>query len=420
MYSFIEVQLISLVITVLLLFCNRFGKKVYTDSDSLMDIMLWVNLIKVICYICTLTLEGHAEFELLDSVLTCGKCSLGYPMLVLFTMYIKNTLNDSKHFPVVLEWISYGVGMAGMLINIASIFTPLTFSCEGAVYRRGPLFQLNQILAFILLILIVLIILNCRKKLGNNNAVSLLLYSVIPMISSIAQIFLPPEPDLSNIGITLGLLTVFIIWHVERERIIAEKEKELTDIRVSIMLSQIRPHFLYNTLAVIQGMCHEKAPDAEATTIEFAEYLRGNMDAIGEAKMIPFSQEMRHTELYLSLEQKRFGDALMIRNDILEKDFMIPVLTLQPIVENAVKHGVMRREGGGTVSIYTSRIDKAVEIVVQDDGVGFDVNKIQDDEVSHIGIANVKERLEKMCGGSLSIKSVPRSGTIVTIIIPDK
>ena len=258
----------------------------------------------------------------------------------------------------------------------------------------------------------------CRKHMKRQDLIALLSYMIIPLITVIAQIFLPAEPDLSDIGITLGLLIIFMFSHVSRGKLIAQQEKELTDMHISLLISQIRPHFLYNTLAVIQGMCHGKAPEAERTAIEFAEYLRGNMDAIGENRMISFAKELWHTQLYLSLEQKRFGEMLKADYDIEDSDFRIPALTLQPIVENAVKHGVMKRESGGTVTVITAQEPFFHVITVRDDGVGFDPAMEQTDGRSHIGIANVRERLKVMCGGTLEIRSIKGQGTEAVIRIP--
>ena len=263
-YAYIEVQLISTVITLLLLICNRFSRKQFAEIDRTMEIMLWINFAKTMCYIATLLLEGKAGLAWLDSILTCGKTSLGFPMIFFYAFYIRYSMKDSKKFPRLLGIANMAVCASGIAMNVASIFTPLVFSCAGGIYRRGPLFLCNQLLAFIVLILNVSIIIKCRKNMEQRDMISLLLYAVAPIISSVAQIFLPPEPDLSDIGITIGLLVVFIISHIERESILAEKERELTELRVSLLMSQIKPHFLYNTLAVIQGMCHDKAPDAEA------------------------------------------------------------------------------------------------------------------------------------------------------------
>lgn len=184
------------------------------------------------------------------------------------------------------------------------------------------------------------------------------------------------------------------------------------------MLSQIQPHFLYNALAVIQDMCHGKAPEAEQATVEFSEFLRGNLDSLRADSPIPFTQELRHTKCYLSLEKKRFGENLKVEYDIGIDDFCIPALSLQPIVENAVRYGVMKRVNGGTVKIMTRETEAAYILQVIDDGIGFDPMQPKEDGRTHIGISNVKERIRILCGGSLNIESAPGKGTAATIMLP--
>jgi LytS/YehU family sensor histidine kinase len=166
------------------------------------------------------------------------------------------------------------------------------------------------------------------------------------------------------------------------------------------------------------GLFNDNAPDTEETIIKFSEYIRGNLDAIGQMKLVTFSKELEHTRLYLSLEKKRFGDMLNVVYDIQETDFMLPVLTLQPIVENAVKHGIMKKINGGTVMIRTEKVDEDYRIIVKDDGVGFDITSQKNDSRKHIGISNVETRLLAISHGTLSIVSYPGKGTSVTIILP--
>jgi two-component system LytT family sensor kinase len=417
-YASIEMQLISVTITLLLISCKRFDREHYLATDRLMNMMLWVNLCKDLCYIASIILEGHPSLEVLDSVVTCGKCSLGFPIIMIFTHYIRHSMDGRGRFPDVAETVEYMICAFAMMLNAASIFRPVVFSCAGGVYRRGPAFAANQLLGFLMLMLSMFIIGQCRKNIPAKDIKAMLLYLVIPLVSSIVQIFLPPEPDISNIGITLGMLAVFVISHIDRGIMLSAKEKELTELQVSTMISQIKPHFMYNTLAVIQGMCHDNAPDTEETIIKFSEYIRGNLDAIGQMKLVTFSKELEHTRLYLSLEKKRFGDMLNVVYDIQETDFMLPVLTLQPIVENAVKHGIMKKINGGTVMIRTEKVDEDYRIIVKDDGVGFDITSQKNDSRKHIGISNVETRLLAISHGTLSIVSYPGKGTSVTIILP--
>ena len=204
--------------------------------------------------------------------------------------------------------------------------------------------------------------------------------------------------------------------------------------QISIILSQIQPHFLYNSLVVIQQLCKTDPKMAGETVVEFSNYLRGNLDSLVLRRPITFERELSHVESYLSIEKKRFNERLHIEYDIKASDFMLPALTLQVIVENAVRNGITKKDEGGTVRIETRKLSSknSVVITVIDDGAGFDPQN----EDNHVGwetpdylsaadnqvqagvIENVRNRLAAMCGGSLEINSKPGVGTTVVITIP--
>lgn len=195
-------------------------------------------------------------------------------------------------------------------------------------------------------------------------------------------------------------------------------KNEVVQSRISVMLSQIQPHFLYNSLATIKSLCIKDPVTAKNAVGSFAQYLRANMDSLSRNKLIPLEQELRHVENYLYIEKLRFRDKINIVNNFQTKYFGIPALTIQPIVENAVKHGIMKRELGGTITISTDETSTHFVLKVSDDGVGFDANSVPSAERSHIGIENVRKRLEFMCKGTMSIESIIGEGTSVTINIP--
>jgi len=197
-----------------------------------------------------------------------------------------------------------------------------------------------------------------------------------------------------------------------------QTERKLAESRISIMLSQIQPHFLYNALAVISRLCDKDPAKAKKATISFSDYLRGNMSLLESAEPIPFQNELNHTISFLNLESAMYGEALKVIYDIKPIYFKLPALTVQPIAENAIKHGIGKKEGGGTVTISTKETEDNYLVIITDDGVGFDFEKTDDNGEPHIGINNVRLRLSAQCGGSLEIGSKPGAGTIATIIIP--
>jgi len=197
-----------------------------------------------------------------------------------------------------------------------------------------------------------------------------------------------------------------------------QAEHKLAESRISMMLSQIQPHFLYNALAVISRLCDKNPAEAKKATISFSNYLRANMNLLECTEPIPFVNELNHTIGFMNLEQTMYGEALKVIYDIQVENFKIPALTMQPLAENAVKHGIGKKEGGGTVTISTKETDSYYFVIISDDGVGFVAGKIADDEEPHIGMDNVRQRLSAQCGGQLEITSKPGIGTTVTIMIP--
>ena len=208
---------------------------------------------------------------------------------------------------------------------------------------------------------------------------------------------------------------------LEAQRIEAEKhamEMKLQESQISIMLSQIQPHFLYNTLNSIYQLCETNPMRARSMVNYFAEYLRNNLSALDEKGLVSFETELSHVKTYLEIEKIRFEDTLEIEFDIKCDKFSLPVLTVQPIVENAVKHGTSKKRGGGRVVISTYEDEENYVINVSDTGCGFDTSTPKNDGKSHVGIENVRQRLSNMCGGSLTIESEIGVGTSASIKIP--
>ena len=195
-------------------------------------------------------------------------------------------------------------------------------------------------------------------------------------------------------------------------------ERQLTESKVTIMLSQIHPHFLYNALTIIKDLCQTDPKKAETAIDDFAFYLRGNMDSLQTGHTIPFMKELEHTNHYLEIEKLRFGDRLQVEYNLETIYFRLPTLVLQPIVENAVQHGITKKRGGGTVSISTHETENSFQVIVKDDGAGYDTSCPSDQSKTHIGLENVRRRLQLQCNGTLEINSQVGGGTVVVITIP--
>ena len=201
-------------------------------------------------------------------------------------------------------------------------------------------------------------------------------------------------------------------------------QKELYEAKVGVMVSQIQPHFMYNALTSIAMLCSEDPDTAQEATVTFAKYLRGNMDSLKQTAPVPFEQELEHLKKYLYIEKLRFDEKLNIVYDIETTDFRLPQLSIQPLVENAVKHGVGMKKKGGTVTISTRETEEDYRVIISDDGVGFDMEEVrkkqetESDGKSHVGMENTRRRLQDMCDGRVEIESTPGEGTIATVILP--
>ena len=206
---------------------------------------------------------------------------------------------------------------------------------------------------------------------------------------------------------------------LQRSRLEAEKnsiEAELKESRISIMLSQIQPHFIYNTLGTIERMCLKDPEKAFDLVRNFSLYLRGNFSELDSVTPVRFAEEIKHVEYYVNIEKVRFPD-MNIAYDVETTDFVLPALSVQPLVENAIKHGLMRLETGGTVVIRSYETKTHFCVEVRDDGVGFDTSLPIEDK-KHVGLRNIRGRLKEMVNGELFIESKPGAGTRAVIRIP--
>lgn len=194
---------------------------------------------------------------------------------------------------------------------------------------------------------------------------------------------------------------------------------QLEQKEISLMMSQIKPHFLYNTLVTIQVLCTEEPETAAEAVSRFSQYLRRNMKFVQGEKLILFKQELSHIENYVYIERLRFGSRLEVKLDIGISDFMIPPLCIQPLVENAIKHGACKRlDGEGMVKIKTYRRKGDVYIVVTDNGPGFLTEKLEQKKDSY-GISNISFRLKELLDADITFKRTDGE-TEISVHIPGK
>ena len=348
-------------------------------------------------------------------------CSLiisitNYLFVLSMLVYMKANLGRS-----ITRAIANGVNSVYLLLIIAVIVLHLTNVAD--VYVTFPNMMLATAVCGIILPILLLI------ETRTNPQALYVLISWIPIALSIIIDTIDHYHPFANIdffiiglGFTMIYQIIRLVFDLKRqykETIRYQKmQKELYEAKVSVMVSQIQPHFMYNALSSIAMLCKINPDTAYNATITFSDYLRCNMDSLKQQTPVPFEKELEHLKKYLYIEQLRFGKKLNIVYDIKTTDFVLPQLSIQPLVENAVKHGVGMKKKGGTVTIATNETDEYYEVIISDDGVGFDTEQKKDDGRSHVGMENTRKRLKDMCGADVIITSVVGEGTVATVMLP--
>ena len=317
--------------------------------------------------------------------------------------------------------VSLGLWLVYVVLLVSNFFTGAIYNVDQYnIYTRGPLFPVLVAPTILIMAVNLLAVFVKRRSLTKKQRYAFIIYSVFPMIAMVIQsrVFGIHLIALSSVIAAVFMLTFIFSDQTERYYI---KEAENSRLKLDILLAQIQPHFLYNSLITIRHICGNDAAKAQEAIDIFVAYLRHNMDSLTTDRPVDFLTELDHVKGYLALQKLRFGDDLSVEYFLATTDFKLPTLTLQPLVENAVTYGIRKKNSGkGTVIIRTRFLGDVVELSVEDDGPGFsnDNNEaisLAEGNKSHVGLANVRERIESICGGKLIIDSEPGKGTKVVI-----
>ena len=206
---------------------------------------------------------------------------------------------------------------------------------------------------------------------------------------------------------------------LDRERTALQLRAQLSRAQLDALQSQLHPHFLFNTLHAASTLMHRDVEGADAMLTQLADLLRATLRRPGTHE-IPLHEEMALLDRYLAIMRTRFRDRLTVESDVAQgaADALVPLFLLQPLVENALEHGIERRPGAGRLELCAERVGTWLRISVADDGPGFSGNTPRDDGV---GLANTRARLEELYGDDqcLTIEpSSPAGGTRVIIELP--
>lgn len=249
---------------------------------------------------------------------------------------------------------------------------------------------------------------------------------IVLSICGAAELWLFYSNDFYNTGalVPLGLLVYLVLLSISTARKLlrrsveaAELDEELQENRAQLLISQIQPHFIYNTLGAIQTYIMKSPNTAYKMVQNFSDYLRANIQSVMNTEPILFSTELKHVRAYTDIELIRFRNRIDVVYEIGPSDFYILPLTVQPLVENAIKHGLCGRVEGGTVWVRTQEDEQNYVITVEDNGRGFDVSDAAG-KGRGVGLLNIHNRLELQMNAKLEIVSSPGRGTKVAVILP--
>ena len=202
---------------------------------------------------------------------------------------------------------------------------------------------------------------------------------------------------------------------LKKELVLTQKELELSNTNVKLLQNQISPHFIYNALFIIKALIWTDRKQASDAVDNFSMYLRRNIEAMRSNNLIKFSEELEHIKAFLSIENVDDESGLIVEYNIEESDFQIPPLTVEPLVENAIIHGIGTLESGGVITISSRKSNDEYIVCVEDNGVGFDTENTK----VGVGLENARTRLELQCGGRLEISSRPGC-TRACVFIPER
>lgn len=336
-------------------------------------------------------------------------------MIYLISAYMLSLLKPEREelLLVVMTWVLF----LDVLLLIIAQFTGIlyTISLEN-LFEKKLGYPLLFVFPWTLLVIDIWLFLSGKTALTKKERWAFSVCFRVLAAGVLLSLWIT-RVDMLECALIISAFILYLFILSDRAERYCIQQEENIRLRTDIMLSQIQPHFLFNCLSVIQEICHTDPEEAEKAIGQFARFLRHNMDSLTNDEMIPFEKELKHTERYLELQKLRFGEDLNVEYDLEKTDFWLPPLTLQPLVENAVTHGIREKESGrGTVIIQTRDYGDRYEVTVKDDGPG--ISSGGDPERSHVGLSNVKSRLNTICSAELMLVSEPGEGTVAVIVLP--
>jgi len=374
------------------------------------------------CMICFViyNLRGTGPEDPLNMVLLSLSQVGLYVVSYLYIEYLRAQIEEidaGRSVPAAVQIIALVLCVAGSTLRVVSTVSGGFGKNSGSAFGWGAAFELGHAGGVILMGITIIILCTYYRTLGVRHT---LILSSMPVLILLAAYMEPLAGgiDLYYPFVIIEFCIVYTQHHLDIARQTEKDRMDETKARLALATGRIKPHYLYNVLTTIYYLCETDPQKAQRAIGTFSEYLRGTLETMEKQELVYFSWELAEIRHYLELEKLRFGSRLSVEYDIEAEDFSVPPLSIQPLVENAVKHGIAPKEEGGTVRILSRWLsDGGAQIRIIDDGIGFDVAELRNMDVTHEGLANVRERLRLEVGGDLTITSSPGKTTTVIVTI---
>ena len=389
---------------------NRWNRRFFTALFTVLLLLMGAFLVDLIVY----EFRDMALAEQIDVYFQYLLVSLPMPM---FTGYLLHLCGEDLRKSTLFRLVIGLWGIYFILLGIAQCTTFLYYVTPDNEFIRGSWHPLLVAPLAAIMLLNLAGVIRRRNRLPDKYYVAFLIHLLPMTVATLIHTFIY-VPLLVVFGLSLSMLSMFGIILCDQIEQYMRQQREIAHQRASIMVLQMRPHFIFNTMMSIYYLCAQDSKKAQQVTLDFTSYLRKNFSAIASENTIPFANELEHTRAYLAVEQVQFEDSLFVEYDTPHTRFRVPPLTLQPIVENAVKHGMDPDSAPLRICIRTRETDAGHEITVEDNGPGFAQTNMDESE-PHIALANIQQRLEIMCGGKLTVMPREGGGTVVKVILPE-
>ena len=379
---------------------------------------MWATICIVLGLTVAEALEDICDTYMLDHRILYIKTAFVYwfyPLTAMLQLYLVAPI---KH-----KWLMALPYMISSAVVFADIFdTRLIYyfdedhSFNGGAFANMPV----AVLCFYIVMLGMYSLMIIIKRGDRRKGVVALFMTVTAVLSAIGE----------NIGFARGMteevtaieLLIYYFFlaainYSETQESLYKSRIELERQRLKLLVVQMQPHFIFNALATIQSLCYTDSEAAADCIDVFGDYLRANINSISSEEPIDFEAELEHCEQFIKLEKASRDVDFIVVYDLKVRDFKVPPLTVQPIVENAIKYGALsRRDGSGMVKIVTEECGGMIVISVADNGTGASMTTAQKEHHS-VGLENTRRRLEIQCGGTLELE-ITENGSAATIKLP--